>query len=203
MKTLVNKMTTPNVQVRMSNIEIDVKKFTFKLTLGTKTSRQKNFREEVVTGKTTVELIEWLTLKVKERIKIVADNEQGFEWVESGNLLTGFQMFLKKRNLEFVPGILKSSTFTSDNKSEEFGDNPFKLIQYMSGHRTLTLVNIGSKSVVTKEDPTTGEVTEFWKRNYIKIGERMMPSFFGKKSFVRYLVQQAVEVVTYTKPANA
>lgn len=204
MTTTVKLFVNPEVRVRITNLLVNVKDFTFQLTLGTKTNRQRNFREEVVTGKISTDLQDWLTQTFKERIKVEDDSELGYKYMDTGNLLTGFKVFLSKQGIEFKPGILKDMVFESDNKSESYQENPFKIIRYLDGHVTLTLVNIGTKKVVTIEDPTTGESKQMWKQSFTKLGDRYVPNFFSKKNFVRLKVQQTQEVKEFTPvPANA
>ena len=101
MTTTVKNFATPESIVRISNLKVNIKDFTFQLTLGTKAKKQRNFREEVITGKITVELNDWLSKTFKERIKVADDSEQGYKYQETGNLTTGFKTFLSKIGKEF------------------------------------------------------------------------------------------------------
>lgn len=202
MKTLVTTFENPVANIKMSNIVINPEKFTFSLTLGTKTKKQRNYHEEVVTGKISKELHDWLMKRFDERVQVKADNEQGYQWIKTGKKLTGFQAFLSKNNLEYKPGLLNKLVFESDNNSEEYAQNPFKIIQYLDGHATLTLVNVGVKKVVTEENPITGEVTQFFKQNFVKLGDRMVPQFFSKKNFIR-LKKQIMKEVEVFQPQTA
>ena len=199
MTTTVKLFVNPDVRVRITNLLVNVKDFTFQLTLGTKTKKQRNFREEVVTGKISVDLHDWLTQTFKERIKVADDSEIGYKYMETGKLLTGFKAFLAKQGIEFQPGILKDMIFESDNKSESYQENPFKIIRYLDGHVTLTLVNIGTKKVVTVEDPETGIATQMWIQSFTKLGERYVPNFFSKKGFVRLKVEETKDVQEFTQ----
>ena len=203
MTTTVKNFATPESIVRISNLKVNIKDFTFQLTLGTKAKKQRNFREEVITGKITVELNDWLSKTFKERIKVAEDSEQGYKYQETGNLTTGFKTFLSKIGKEFKPGILSEMVFESDNKSESYQDNPFKIIKYANGHCTFTLVNIGTKRVVTTEDPMTGEVTQHWKQKFVKLGERVVPEFFNKKNYIRLKVEQFIQATQYQEPTTA
>ena len=82
MTTTVKNFATPESIVRISNLKVNIKDFTFQLTLGTKAKKQRNFREEVITGKITVELNDWLSKTFKERIKVADDSEQGYKYQE-------------------------------------------------------------------------------------------------------------------------
>ena len=197
MKTLVKTMNRPNAKVRMSNIVIDIKTCKFSMTLGVKQGRQKLFREETISGKLNLEVKKWLTQMTPVKVQVPADNELGYEWIDSGNKLTGFQKFLNKQSIEFKPGILSTMVFESDNNSENYAENPFKIIRYADGNVSLTLVNIAPVRVIETADPTTGEVTTNYKQKFIKIGESYREAYISKKYFVRYMVQEIKEVVQF------
>ena len=204
MTTTVKQFVAPESVVRFSNIKVDVKNWTFEVTLGTKTKKQKLFREEVVTGKVSRELYKWLTEAFKERIKVEDQSEQGYYYAETGNLLTGFKSYLAKKNIEFKPGILNQLVFESDNKSDSYADNPFKLIKYADGKASLTLVNVGVKKAIIEEDPNTGESKSYWKQTFVKMGDRITPQFFNKKHYIRLRIEQFIEVTQYQpQTANA
>lgn len=202
MKTLVKTMNRPSGKVRMSNIVIDVKSCSFSMTIGTKQGRQKLFREETISGKINLEVKRWLTEMTPVKTQTPADNEVGYVWTDTGNKLTGFQKFLSKCNIEFKPGILSTLAFESENNSEQYAENPFKIIRYADGNCSLTLVNISPKKHSQTIDPTTGVITDSWKQKFIKIGESYREAYVSKKFFVRYMVQEIKEVVQYQPQAS-
>ena len=204
MKTLVKKMNRPEGKIKMSNILIDIKNCTFSMTIGIKQGRQKLYREETISGKLNLEVKKWLTQMTPVKIQVPANNEQGYQWIDSGNKMTGFQKFLNKKGIEFKPGILNELSFESNNNSENYADNPFKIIRYANGNVSLTLVNIAPVKVVETADPTTGEIKTNYKQKFIKIGESYREAFVSKKFFVRYMIQEIKEVVQYEpQPAVA
>lgn len=183
MNTISKRFENPNVDVKFSQIKVNITDYTFQLVLGTKTKRQRIYREETVQGAISKELRKWLCEMFDERETI--ETEEGTVSVKTGKRTTGFQNFLNKQGIEFKPGVLKEMVFQSDNKSDNYSENPFKMIRYINGKNTLTLVNVGVKQSVGTTDPNTGEIKERWKQTFVKIGERYTPAFFGKKSFIR------------------
>lgn len=183
MNTISKRFENPNVDVKFSQIKVNITDYTFQLVLGIKTKRQRKFREELVEGQISKELRKWLC-EMFDEVE-TRETEQGTVRVKTGARTTSFQLFLRKQGIEFRPGILNEMVFESDNTSENYAENPFKMIRYINGKNTLTLVNVGVKKSVGITDPNTGEIRERWRQKFVKLGERYTPAFFGKKSFVR------------------
>ena len=126
-------MTTyiPTEEVQYSNIVVNLKKRTITLDVRTRKIGGKRWRKaQSITAKMTYELYGWLT---NRRINL------------NNNKVTGFQKYLDTRGIEFVPGILNKMVFESNNLSEVYAENPFKLLCYDDGAYSITLVHIKSK----------------------------------------------------------
>ena len=92
----VNQFTTPNMIINMSGLKINQKAFTFSLMLSGSMNGVIYSEPVEITGKVTVELMNWLTLVKDEKVQVKADNEKGFEWIKSGRRVTSFQRYLEK-----------------------------------------------------------------------------------------------------------
>ena len=90
----VNQFTTPNMIINMSGLKINQKAFTFSLMLSGSMNGVIYSEPVEITGKVTVELMNWLTLVKDEKVQVKADNEKGFEWIKSGRRVTSFQRYL-------------------------------------------------------------------------------------------------------------
>lgn len=126
-------MTTyiPTEEVQYSNIVVNLKKRTITLDVRTRKIGGKRWRKaQSITAKMTYELYGWLT---NRRINL------------NNNKVTGFQKYLDTRGIDFVPGILNKMVFESNNLSEVYAENPFKLLCYDDGAYSITLVHIKSK----------------------------------------------------------
>ena len=126
-------MTTyiPTEEVQYSNIVVNLKKRTITLDVRTRKINGKRWsKPQSITAKMTYELYGWLT---NRRINL------------NNNKVTGFQKYLDTRGIEFVPGILNKMVFESNNLSEVYAENPFKLLCYDDGAYSITLVHIKSK----------------------------------------------------------
>ena len=126
-------MTTyiPTEEVQYSNIVVNLKKRTITLDVRTRKIGGKRWRkDQSITAKMTYELYGWLT---NRRINL------------NNNKVTGFQKYLDTRGIDFVPGILNKMVFESNNLSEVYAENPFKLLCYDDGAYSITLVHIKSK----------------------------------------------------------
>lgn len=186
MNTTVKLFVNPTVKVRVSNIKVDVKNYKFELLLETKTNRQKIWRQENISGSISKALRDWLLIATDEKIKVVADNERGYDFVPSGRKLTGFQKFLTKKGIEFTPGILSTLTFESDNNSDNYFDNPFKIMTFLDQEPKLTLVNVAPKKVIVESDPQTGKSSYYSKEQFIKMNDgSIKKAFFSNKYFIR------------------
>lgn len=76
---------------------------------------------------------------------------------------TGFQVFLEKKGIMFVPGLLRSIVFESVNDGGNYYDLPFKLV--MRG--SFEMLFLVTESPLLKScyvDPNTGEETVSYKR---------------------------------------
>ena len=126
-------MTTyiPTEEVQYSNFVVNLKKRTITLDVRTRKINGKRWRKpQSITAKMTYELYGWLT---NRRINL------------NNNKVTGFQKYLDTRGIDFVPGILNKMVFESNNLSEVYAENPFKLLCYDDGAYSITLVHIKSK----------------------------------------------------------
>ena len=126
MKTII-----PTEEVQYSNLSVSLKNKTITLDVRTRKLNGKRWRKpQTITAKMTYELYGWLTDK-----RINLNNQK----------VTGFQKYLDNRGIEFTPGILSQMVFESDNLSEIYSENPFKLLCYDDGAYSITLVHIKSK----------------------------------------------------------
>lgn len=116
-------MQIPMVEVKYSDITItSLKNRTATITvqhrkLGSK-SRFSN--KKTINVKLSKDMVSWLWRKDREG-------------------KTGFQKYLIKNEVKFKPGILKKMVFQSSNLSEDYNENPFKIIEYADGSVQLTL----------------------------------------------------------------
>lgn len=199
-QTLVKKTiekssyTTPEGVVQFRNIQVNIQTNDFTLDLGFKAKGKKSFVYETVNGKITYELKRYLTLLSPIKEKVPAHNERGYDFIETNKMATNFQKYLMKRNIEYKPNILQEMIFESENSSDEYYPFPFKLVQYSSGHCTLTLINIASKKQEQFCDPVTGEIkTIHTQRTFIKDGK--VNNFYLTPASYRRYVKQVVEKV--------
>ena len=198
MKTNVTTYATPEVKVQLSNIVIDPKKRTATFTLGTKAKGKRKFDLEQVEANINHRLYNYFTQLREEKIKVVADNEKGFEYVGTGVKSTSFQRFLAKKGIEFKSGILKSLVFECDNKSPEYLDNPFRVVMYDNGKVALTLVNLPSKSVRETVDVNTGEIKSFYSTKVGTLADgKQVQAFIRPEKYRRLVIQYITEREVY------
>lgn len=194
MKTNVTTYATPEVQVQLSNIVVNPKTRKATFTLGTKEKGKRKFSTEQVEASITSELYNYLTLLRDEKIKIVADNEQGFEYVKTGVKSTSFQRFLAKKGIEFKSGLLKELVFTSDNTSDQYLDNPFRVVLYDNGSAVMTLVNLPSKSSKETVDVNTGEIKTNWSNKIGTMADgKKVKAFIRPQKYRRLVIQYITE----------
>jgi hypothetical protein len=190
---------TPEGVVTMSNIYIDPKKNTFSAEVSVKVDKKKAV-SQVITGKISQELKGWLINKDKAISIEVEDinSETGTSWLKTGEFTTGFRKYLAKIDMEFVPGILSTIIFKSDNNSPDYLQNPFRIC-LMEDYAVMTLVNVPPKARKVYEDPNTGKEDVRYSQ---KIGtlntERgaVKIKAFIKKAEYRRFVYQEMAVVT-------
>jgi hypothetical protein len=157
----------PNVDVKYSNIIINHKNRT--ATIDVQTRKHGNKRWSKVTtieAVVTKALLDWAMLKFKSY---------------DGSETTAFKLYLKKRGIEFYPGILRTLTFESYNLSEDYQENPFKLVYYNNGKHTLTLVNVRPLIKDSKGN--------YHKPVYQNKEGEIKMSYYSKNSFRRLVIQ--------------
>lgn len=195
MKTTISNFVTPEVDVRFSNLVVDSLKKHFTMTVGTRAIGKRKFTEKQISGNITSDLADWFSLLRDEKVKVAADNEQGFEFIKTGRKLTNFQKYLTKRGIEQTPNILNSLVFESPNDSQDYALNPFRLVVYTTGKCTLTLVNVASKKKVSHVDVNTGETTDkYYNRLFINKEGKAQKSFIIPQYFRRLMVQETKEI---------
>ena len=184
MRTVVLKrMVKGEGIVRFSNISLDLKGNKFSLLLGIKSYGQRKFREELVSGFATVDMLNWFTKSSAVKVRL----EDG-SYVSTGDFKTGFQKYLISIGKSDVK--LFDLVFEASNLSDDYYSCPFKLIRYVDGNNTLTKVNIAGRKPVVSYDPNTGLETKEFVKKYAKLGDNFVPVFHDKKSYVRLLVQE-------------
>jgi hypothetical protein len=198
MSTSIVTYNTPEAVVRISNISLNPKDRKATLVLATKEKGKRKFIEEEIIVSLTAEVYHWFTQLKDDVVKEVADNPQGFVYTKTGTKSTTFQRYLKKLDMEFVPGILQTMSFESDNKSESYADNPFRIIRYTNGSNSITLVNVPSKKTVEKVDLSTGEVKPSYYQKYGKLNNgQSVKAFIMPKMYRRLVVQTTRVIVEY------
>jgi hypothetical protein len=198
MSTSIVTYNTPEAVVRISNISLNPKDRKATLVLATKEKGKRKFIEEEIIVSLTAEVYHWFTQLKDDVVKEVADNPQGFVYTKTGTKSTTFQRYLKKLDMEFVPGILQTMSFESDNKSESYADNPFRIIRYTNGSNSITLVNVPSKKTVEKVDLSTGEVKPSYYQKYGKLNNgQSVKAFIMPKMYRRLVVQTTKVIVEY------
>jgi len=190
MTTQITSFQTPEVTVQFSNIKLDHKKKTFSLTLGTKENGQRKFREEEVHGTLTSELYNYFTRM--KAVKIPVQKGDKIEWVRTGDMATGFQKHLAKKNIPFAPGVLSTQVFKSENTSTSYSDNPFRLV--MLGEKNiLTLVNVPSKKATTTLN-ADGTTSTYYKVKRGMIDNKPVKAFIRPEKY-RRLIRKVTEQV--------
>jgi hypothetical protein len=200
MKTTISTFVTPEVKVKLSNININPSERKVMLTLGTKEKGKKKFNDEVVEATITSELYNYLTLLRKDKIQVVADNERGFDWKDTGTSSTSFQRFLAKKGIEYKSGILPTLVFEGENTSTDYIENPFRLVRYANGNAVLTLVNLPSKSKKETVDVSTGEVKSFYSNKIGTLADGTKVKAFVRPEKYRRLVIQTTKEVEVFQP---
>lgn len=187
--TNVKFFDKPEAIVSISNLSVNISECKFSLNLAYTLKGKRKAIIQDVSGNITPELKEWLSVAHVDKVKSL--DEQGNEiWLPTETSSTGFQRFLAKNNKQFVPGILKTLVFTSDNNSEDYHQNPFKLV-LLKDKAILSLVNVASKKREEFIDPETGEKTVTYKQKYFKNNEdQYRKSFVSKKYFLRLIIQK-------------
>lgn len=186
--TTVKNFERPTGQVFFSEISIDTAKCTFSMKYAFVAKGKRKVIYEPVTGTITPELKDWLTKVFPEKVSVINGNIK--EIRETGVNTTGFEIFLKRIEKEFSPGILKSLSFHSANDSEDYYENPFKLIR-LNDKSILTLVNVAPKQKEMKFNPETGKTDIHYSQRYFKVGDdQYRKSYVPKKNYCRLVVQQ-------------
>ncbi len=195
MNTTVKNFERPEGQVHFSAVNIDTAKCTFSLNYAFVAKGKRKIIFVPVKGTITPELKEWLTKVFPEKVNVVIDGNTVSR--ETGVNTTGFQIFLKRIEKQFVPGILSTLTFTGDNNSEDYYTNPFKLI-ILNDKSVLSLVNIAPKEKKMQFNPESGKTEIHYKQRYFKVGNDFRRSYVPKKNYCRLIIQQdkIVEIAT-------
>lgn len=187
MNTTVRNFERPQGLVYFSAINIDVAKCTFSMQYAFVPKGKRKVVLNTVSGTITPELKEWLAKVFAEKV-VVMENDQRTTR-ETGRNITGFQLFLDRISEVFTPGILSTLTFKSENNSEDYYSNPFKLVM-LNDKNVLTLVNVAPKAKSMKFNPTTGKTDIYYTQRYFKVGEHYRKSYVPKKHYTRLILQQ-------------
>ena len=188
MNTTVRNFVRPQGQIFFGDINIDAKKCTFSLAYAILAPRKRKLEYKNVSGTITPELKQWLTYVFDKKVKVMENDQPVYKM--TGEKSTGFQIFLERKSLEFQPGILSTMTFKSDNFSEDYYQNPFKLV-ILNDKAILTLVNIAAKERTQEHNPTTGKVETHYTQRYFQVeGGGYRKSYVPKKNYCRLIVQQ-------------
>lgn len=200
MKTIVSKFNAPEVTVRITNLSVDAYNKKFSLTLSTKEKGKRKWNTEDIAGTITKEVAEYFSLLKDEKIKVVADNEVGYVYQTTGRKLTNFQRYLIKRGIQETPGILSAMKFEADNYSEEYPQNPFRIVRYQDGRNTLTLINVSSMVRKAYLDPNSNETTSRYSyRTFVDANGQTRRSFIIPKYYRRLVVQELIEVEQFVE----
>lgn len=153
------RMQIPTVDVKYSAINItSLKNKTATIFVQTRKANSKTGRwskGRLVEVKLSKELVKWL-------------------WQRHSNGQTGFQKFLAKKEIPFYTGILKDLVFISNNLSEDYYENPFKIIEYKDGSTQLTLTHL-------RPQKYNSQTKKF---------EQPYKAFYRKESYRRYAIEQ-------------
>lgn len=174
----------PYASVRISEIRIDVRNRRFELLLSGKTMPKSRWlKPKKVSGYLSTRLYNWLT---KFRVRKHYDSSVGKYVVSLPKTeVTGFQLYLEKINMEFVPGILSKLVFESDNTSDNYYEHPFRLSYYSdTDNYVLSLVNEVPKKQVRTLDPETGKTIITYVDKLSKSGK---PLYYSKDRYLRYI----------------
>ncbi len=120
-------------EVKYSNIRVCLKTRTVTLDVCTRKVGGKRWLKAnsfEITAKLSQTLYQWLAT---------------YSVNHNGAKITPFQKYLINRNIQFRPGILKTMEFVSHNLSEDYKENPFKLLLFDDGSSQLTLVHLKNK----------------------------------------------------------
>lgn len=201
----VNTFTTPNATVIMSNLKINQKDFTFTVDVALCYDDHSTLPQKV-SGKVTVEVMNWITLVQDEKVQVKADNPKGFAWVKTGNRVTRFQQYLNKIGFTALANshdTLSELVFECSNNSENYLDNPFRLITRLDGTASLNMVNIPSKRRVETVNEETGEHTIRYSTKYGTMADgKVVKAFIHPTKYRRFMFQETVQHEIYT-PAVA
>ena len=197
----VNTFTTPNAIVMMSNLKINQKDFTFTVDLSLCHSDMCTVPQKI-TGKVTVEVMNWITLVQDEKIQVKADNPKGFEWIKTGKRITRFQQYLNKigfTTLSDSHDTLSELVFECHNNSENYLENPFRLITRLDGTASINMVNIPSKRRVETINEETGEHTIRYSTKYGTMADgKVVKAFIHPTKYRRFIFQETVQREIYT-----
>lgn len=151
----VQKFVTEG-KVSMKNLVINPKNGSFTIDFAFIEGRQKKFNFQTISGNITPELYEWFTKVFVDRV------EEGS--AVAGEETTAFKKYLKRKDIEYKPGILKELSWECSNKSDQFDDCPFRLtISPKYDSATLNLVYKYAKVVKDKRfDPNTGKTVKIF-----------------------------------------
>ena len=195
----VTSYETPEVFIRIEHLHIYAAKRRFELLLSMSPDGKKWSDQRHITGGITDELRRFVSNAYEQSVQVESDNEEGFEWVKTGNYLTGCQKYLTNIGLGEIiheEQALSMLTFEAWNRSPHYEECPFRLFLRENGEGTLTLVDWPSQKKYDIVDPETGKmVTRFghWKNEDGKI-EKYKP-----EDYRRLVVEMRHERKLYNK----
>ena len=95
----VTSYETPEVFIKIEHLHIYASKRRFELLLSMSPDGEKWSDQRHITGGITDELRRFVSKAYEQSVQVEADNDEGFEWVKTGNYLTGCQMYLQVARL--------------------------------------------------------------------------------------------------------
>lgn len=185
----------------MENLRIDAKKCTFTMDLSYVDDA--GLQRRKVSGTVTLDLVRWLTIVKPIKVQVKADNEKGYEWIKTGREATSFQRYLSKIHFDTMAeahDVLHEMTFESQNRSESYAENPFRL--FLGKDRaTLTLVNLPSKRKITVRDEESGEITNRYSNKTYRYNDgTVVKTWIPKSEFRRLIIETDIEREVYEAP---
>lgn len=182
----------PDGIVAITNLMVDTNKKRFSCTLETMIKPKRKFSSEEVSGTITGELAEFFELMREDQVKVVANNEKGYEFIKTGTKSTSFQRWIVKAQREPMP--LHQMRFESANLSDDGKANPFKLVRLADGKNILSLVWVAAKKKTDIIDVNTGEIKSHFSKRYYNDGENIRPAFVAPQFYRRLIVEDVKTV---------
>lgn len=189
MNTTIVNFEKFNGIVKFSNIQL-FPNMLFTLDLQIKEEGKRNFSKVIpVTGRYTYPVLNWFNDLHKVNVKIVDNTKpDGFRWETTGESRTKFQSYLVRHNLP-TSTQLKDLAFQSHGHSENFDENPFRLVLYKNRPATLTMVHVAPKKRFETID-SNGEVqVKYTNKETINVRGRVIPKPLDKSQFRRLLIE--------------